>query len=355
MYQSLKDRKANILSASPELSPFIDDLPSETAARAFRNVSFSPEQRGLEIQVEYAGRITEQKTRITSEIEKAQARNAEIVPNWSEQLEGWFETYRQRMKGLYLGYLVTMSSCASAMITGPARFPVERQRKRNASADNKYAAIAAYATHAPNRFLKRVMPFGNGIAITSNAPNAIDLIVAKLNERIKLQETMKAANKIVGKTYKKGSSAGVTSEMRDHCAQQLADALGITSEKALAMLKPIDYSEKIIAYWPYQLSNNNKEILRLEQRKEDVKRLQQSSPGIEQVLDNGIEIRKSYDGRIEIHFGYKPDPDVRDFLSKRAFKFSRFRGNAWIRRLSVNAFAVFNSEIKPFLESLPKK
>jgi hypothetical protein len=166
---------------------------------------------------------------------------------------------------------------------------------------------------------------------------------------------MKAANKIVGKTYKKGSSAGVTSEMRDHCAQQLADALGITSEKALAMLKPIDYSDKIIAFWPYQLSNNNKEIRRLEQRKEDVKRLQQSSPGIEQVLDNGIEIRKSYDGRIEIHFGYKPDPDVRDFLSKKAFKFSRFRGNAWIRRLSVNAVAVFNREIKPFLESLPKK
>lgn len=355
MSQSLQERKARILLTRPELSAYLSDIPSDIAARAFHNVSFSPEQRGLEIQVEYASRITEQKTRITLEIENAIARNAVIQADWPEQLEEWFETYRQRMKVLFMSYLATMSTCASPMITGPARFPVERQRKRNASADNKYAAVTAYTTHSPNRFLKRVMPFGNGVAIASNAPNANELLISKLNDRIKLQETMKAANKIVGKVYKKGSPAGVSAEMRDRCAQQLVDELAIPLDEALSMLKSSDYSTKIIAFWPYQLSNNNQEIRRLEQRVKDVERLQQAAPEIAQVLGNGIEIRKSDDGKIEIHFGYKPDAEVRDFLCKKAFKFSRYRNNAWVRRISVNAVAVFTREVKPMLENLPQK
>jgi len=355
MYQSLQERKARILSTRPELSAYLSDIPSEFAARAFHNISFSPEQRGLEIQVEYAARITEQKTRITLEIENAIGRDAVIQADWPEQLEEWFETYRQRMKVLFMGYLATMSTCASPMITGPARFPVERQRKSNASADNKYAAVTAYTRHSPNRFLKRVMPFGNGVAIASNAPNANELLVSKLNDRIKLQETMKAANKIVGKVYKKGSPARVSDEMRDRCVQQLVDELAIPLDEALAIIKPCDYSSKIIAFLPYQLSNNNQEIRRLEQRLKDVERLKQAAPEIAQVLGNGIEIRKSDDGKIEIHFGYKPDAEVRDFLCKKAFKFSRYRNNAWVRRISVNAVAVFTREVKPMLENLPKK
>lgn len=346
-------RKTEILASRPELTPFIDDLPYEMASRAFHNVSFSPEQRGLEIQVEYASRITGQKTRVLAEIEKAQARGAIVGADWETQLDAWFDGYRQRMTSLYKGYLATMMTCASPMITGPARYPVERQRKRNQSADSKYENITVYAVHSADRFLKRLMPFGNGTAITSHAPNAVEQLKAKLHECEQSQEMMKAANKIVCAVFKNGSEAGVTDATRSSCAAKLMPVLNISMLEALQMLKPTDYSRKVHAFWPYQLSNNNQEIRRIQQRIKDVETLQMTIPDIAQTLPNGIEVRKSEDGKIEIHFGFKPDQETRAYLTLKSFKFSRYRNNAWVRRISTNAIAVFKRDIKPMLEKLP--
>lgn len=354
MYKSVSDRKADAISSNPAILEFINDLPSELASSAFHNVSFSPEQRGLEAQVEYALRITGQKAKVAQEIEYALARGAIVDDSWQLRFESWFETFRQRMRALYLAYLHSMSACASPMITGPARFPVERQRKRNLSADNKYAAISAYASHSPARFLKRIMPFGNGSSISSNAPNANAILTDKLKERVELQEKMKAANKIVARYFKKGSALGVSQEQKEECVQQLVTDLNFSLDAAKSLLQPNDYSGKIIAFWPYQLSNNNQEIRRLEQRVLEVARLQQKAPEIAQTLVNGIEIRKSDDGKIEIHFGYKPDVETRDFLSSKAFKFSKYRNNAWVRKITVNAMAAFERDVKPMLERLPK-
>jgi len=354
MYKSLADRKAEFLKSHPAISDYLDDIPGEVASRAFHNVSFSPEQRGFEIQAEHALRISEQKIRVISEIELAIGRGATITAGWPVEVELWFELYRKRMIALCLGYLATMATCASPMITGPARFPVERQRKQNQSADNKYANLVSYAEHSPTRFLKRIMPFGNGKSITSNAPNTTEMLVAKLNEHIKCQSEMKEANKIVSRFFKKGSAAGVTEAMRDECARQLMAVLKVDLPSAHQVLKPNGYSGKIIAFWPYQLANNNQEIRRLEQRIKEVEALHKATLGIAQTLENGIEIRKSDDGKIEIHFGYKPDPVTRDYLVLKSFKFSRYRNNAWVRRISTNAVVVFNRDVKPMLERLPK-
>lgn len=290
-----------------------------------------------------------------SEIELAIVRGATITDGWPAEVEVWFEGYRQRMIALCLGYLATMATCASPMITGPARYPVEHQRKRNQSADNKSARLAAYAEHSPTRFLKRIMPFGNGKSITANAPNATEMLVTKLNEHIQCQNEMKEANRIVSRFFKKGSAVGVTEAMRDACARQLMVVMKTDLLSAHQVLKPNDYSGKIIAFWPYQLANDNQEIRRLERRIKDVEALQKATPEIAQTLENGIEIRKSDDGKIEVQFGYKPDPATRDYLVLKSFKFSRYMNNAWVRRISTNAVAVFNRDVKPMLEKLPSQ
>lgn len=354
MYQSEIDRRNSILAEHPKVVEFINDIDSELADRAFYNVSFSPEKRGFDQRVEYASRLIEQKERVQKEITQAKDRGAIIADGWELDVELWFQSFRNRMKALYIGYFHTMSTCASSMITGPANFPVERQRKRNQSADNKYSNITEYETKSPNRFIRRMLPYGNGSIIQTNAPNATELLQKKIAELECLQERMKGANKIVQKVYKKGSPEGVTEEKRIACANALVEYLNVSLDKALRVLSPTDYSGRIIAFERYQLTNNSAEINRLRKRLDEVINLSKKSDSLAQILDNGIEIAIADDGRIEIHFGYKPEENIRKLLRDNAFKFSPYRNNAWVRKLTANAAAVFSRVIKPELEKLPK-
>lgn len=286
-------------------------------------------------------------------ITAAKDRGAIVPDNWENDVELWFESYRKKLKQLFEAYINSLSTCASAFITGPSNFPVARQQKRSQAADKKSENILQFTTQSPDRFLRNILPFGNGTAIQANAPNAVELLQKTLLKREELQEKMKGANKIVQAVYKKGSQSGVTAEARDTCAVQLAEFLAITKEDALRILSPTDFSNRVIAFEKYQLTNNNAEINRLKKRIEDINRVKELSSTEGQILPNGIEIRFSDDGRIEIIFGYKPDEDTRKLLSKNAFKFAPSRDKAWVRKNTLNALAVLNREIKPVLEQLP--
>ncbi|MDB6375016.1 hypothetical protein [Photorhabdus bodei] len=357
MFNSETVRKAEILKANLALEEFIDDLPLEEAASAFNNLSFHPERRGLECQLDYARRLCGQKDLVLKRIESAQQKGAIVAEDWELQFNSWFELFRNRVKAAFKSYLSTMSGCASSMITGPANFPVERMRKRSRIADDKYAQINEYTERAPERFLRKIMPFGDGTIISSNAPNASALLVTEIARMEKVHAQMIGANKIVRKTFKGDTAEGVSDEAKQNCALALANYLNVTLEDALLILQPseCEYSlKKIIAFHPYQLSNHNKEISRLKQRLVEVKQLHDKSTSIAQILNNGIEIKLSDDGKIEIHFGYKPDDTIRKFLTKNSFKYSRYRNNAWVRKMTFNAQAAFERVVKPELEKLQK-
>jgi prefoldin subunit 5 len=357
MYKTEAVRKAEVLETTPALAEFIDDIPTQKAVQAFSNLSFRPESHALNCQFDYATLLTQQKSLVLSRIESAQQNGAILVEDWEVNFSMWFDSFHARLRAAYMGYLSSLSGCASAMITGPVNFPVERMRKRNGIANDKYRQIKEYSQKAPERFLRRIMPFGDGTIIQSNAPNATELLNSKIARMEKTHAEMIGANKIVRKTYKGGSAEGVSPEAQQKCALALAEFLSIPLDKALNILQPSPYYShgKVVPFYSYQLANHNAEIARLKQRLAEVNKLQNDSLFIEQTLTNGIEIKLSEDGKIEIHFGYKPDEQTRRMLCDNSFKFSRYRNNAWVRKFTPNAQAVFSRIVKPALEKLPQK
>ncbi|MQL50103.1 hypothetical protein GEA64_19970 [Photorhabdus khanii] len=200
MFNSEIIRKVEILKTNPALAEFIDDISLEKTANAFNNLSFDPESRGLWCQLDYAWRLCDQKNLILKRIETAQQRGEIVAEDWELQFDNWFKSFRNRMKTSFESYMSTMSSCANPVITGSANFPVERMRRKGRIAEDKYTQIDEYARKAPERFLRRIIPFGDGTNILSNAPNAFELLITEIAQLENSHTKMVGANKIIRKT-----------------------------------------------------------------------------------------------------------------------------------------------------------
>lgn len=101
----------------------------QAARDAFRNVSFSSDERGAAVIRDYSAELEEDMAGIP---------------------EAEREPYRQRYHRQLHAYLASMSRVASPMITGPARFPVEQMRKRSNSADKRYDEFREWRKRALN-------------------------------------------------------------------------------------------------------------------------------------------------------------------------------------------------------------
>lgn len=61
MYKNEAVRKAEILEATPALAEYINDIPTQKAEQAFSNMSFRPDRRAFDCQLDYAMRLNQQK------------------------------------------------------------------------------------------------------------------------------------------------------------------------------------------------------------------------------------------------------------------------------------------------------
>ena len=109
-----------------------------------------------------------------------------------------------------------------------------------------------------------------------------------------------------------------------------------------------------IPYPAYALSNNNANLRRIRQRLESLKK-EKGRETSEITLENlGITIKENIeDMRIQIFFEEKPEPEIREILKSRAFKWSPSNG-CWQRQLSDNARYATNqiiTELKSVLSN----
>lgn len=338
----------DLIKKNPELSEYVNDISQSVAERAFYNTSFSPEKRGVYVRFEYAENLLIDKTNLLNEIIKASKRGADVRQGYDVMVDEWFKSHREKLCNHYHSWLHSHSRVASSFITGPANFPVARNQKLSGYADAKYSAIDEFRQKSIKNILNFVLPDGDGFSIQTNDPNACDKIEKKIKEMEAAREMMKEANKVIRKYFKKGCSE-IEPEKLAEFKELMKSKFNLQESSILKLIEPT-YTGKILGFARFELQNLGANIKRYEKRLDEIKHTKQVT--LDQTFDNGISVSISDDQKICIHFGFKPDDETRDLLKKNAFKFSRNRSNAWVRKLTVNAEYSYRKLIKPKLEAL---
>ena len=202
----------------------------------------------------------------------------------------------------------------SILIAGGSNFPTLKKEKQNAATDRnmqEYRDIQG--------LLDKIRSVGTG-GISSDDPQAVEKLEAKLATLEKHQEMMKAANAAIRmKDPAKGDA-------------KLAE-LGYTPED-IAKLRAPDFCGRI-GYPAYELQNNNANIRRIRGRIAELKKRTENTPeGWE--FDGGRVVVNTAENRLQIIFDGKPDADIRTELKGEGFRWAPSQG-AWQRQLTDNA------------------
>jgi len=344
----IKNLENELIKNIPEGSEYLKDISQQVAERAFMNTSFSPKKRGANVRVEYVESLLADKIEVLDEICKASKRGAEVREDYKVMVEEWFKSHRERLSDYYKAWLYSHSRVASSFIVGPANFPVARNQKLSGYADAKLSAIDEFRKKSTKNILKFVMPYGDGLTIKTDDPNASEKIETKIAKLEKQREDMKAINKLIRKYFKNGEpeiSPEKLKEFKEHMHTQFN-----MDEKQICHLIEPNYRGKIIGFERWQLQNLGANITRYKKRVSEVETTQ--STVINDEFSNGITVTISQDQKICIHFGFKPSEEVRTLLKSKSFKFSRNRNNAWVRKFTLNAAYSYRHYIKPKLETL---
>ena len=284
-------------------------INEELARRNKENHSFSDYKSGSAT-AEYEAVIAE----ATQKIEIAKSK---VSPENRQRLDNLLESYKVKYSNWINSYNANGARHVSWMIAGPSNYNMRAHEKylsRESKLWEEYDQIN-------NMIVKGISRIVNGERIiSSDNPNAVELLKEKIAKLEKNQETMKAANKLI-----KNSKI-------DHDAKikQLIE-LGFTEEQSKKLFVPNFYG---IGFASFELSNNNANIRRLKQRLIGLERRFNDST-VEKII-NGVKIVDNVeDNRLQLFFGYKPPELIRNQLKSAGFHWTpslgcwqRFRSNS---------------------------
>lgn len=339
--------EAKILSVSPFIKPYFHDLDTETASRAFYATSHSPEERGAYLRSDYARLLLADHEEVKKTINLAIKKGADVQENWESELEFWFAAHRKGLKQGYETYISAHSRCMSSMIVGPARFPVGKAQKANDAADKRFEEVKVFSSKSKKYILNELLPYGDGSAIRTDDPKAINKLEEKVKSLCAARDTMKAINAVVRKYFKRGNPQ-ITEESRIACIKEVQALTQWEQSKVEELLKP-NYAGRIVAFEAYALTNIGAQIKTAEKRAEEVESAQSAS--IEDDFGNGITAEISDDSKIMVTFSDIPSESIRSVLKANAFKWSRQRG-AWVRKVTGNALAAYERNVKSVLAAV---
>ena len=262
-----------------------------------------------------AGSATaEYRRMVDAATELAERQKQRVDPMYHEKIDRLLETYcRKLAENMNASYSIE-ARCPSILISGGGNFPVRKKEKQNAARDRNLEEW-----NYIQGLLDKIRSVGTG-GISSDDPQAVEKLEAKLAALEKHQEMMKAANAAIRmKDPAKGDA-------------KLAE-LGYTPED-IAKLRAPDFCGRI-GYPAYALQNNNANIRRIRGRIAELKKRTESTPeGWE--FDGGRVVVNTTENRLQVIFDGKPDADVRTELKGEGFRWAPSQG-AWQRQLTDNA------------------
>ena len=297
---------------------FSMDIPYETAYRSYTWNSFSPEIRAKQVIEDYNNIL----------------KNAyEAAKNIDESL---FKTFRDGFKKRYLHWLNAKSKTASPMVTGPAKFPVEKNRK---ALDREHAAMEQFIDYKKNFYAKinKYEKEAAGIApIKTGANDSLERLQQKLSVLEKNQKFMIEVNKILR----------AAKDEKD--AVQKIQMLGRSEKEAKSFIVKNLSGKK--GFEPFYLANNTAEIRRIKGRIEQEKRIAATKEETKNeelaTLFEGGKLVKNFDiMRIQFIFDGKPTQKIIDMLKRYAFRWARSE-KAWQRHLNENGVIAAKEVLK---------
>jgi hypothetical protein len=274
------------------------DIPQDLAHAAHQGTSFIPDRRAHQEQTEYADTLR-------ADFEEL-AKLAD-TPEKQAQLSEEFERYRTGYRRRTVALLRSRARCLSPMITGPARFPVERNRKRFDIAHKRLTELLDFRTRALAAIQKALQPELR--PIMSGDADAADRLRAKIAQAEELQARMKAANAAIRRHAKAGHGAQVAALL----------ALGHPEARARELLHP-DFCGRI-GFPAYELQNNNANIRRMRERLAAVEKAQATPDTVQEGTAARLEDCQA-ENRVRLFFPRKPAQAVRDRLSVNGFRWA---------------------------------
>lgn len=193
-----------------------------------------------------------------------------------------------------------------------------RDRRYRGRIHDKFGKAFA-ALDKSEHYAEKAETVGTG-GISSDDPDALQKLRAKLTGLQRNHEHMKAANRAI--------RASKTGEERIIALM----AIGLTEEQARELTKP-DYMGRI-GYAPFSLANSNANINSVKQRIAILE-------AAEQRQDKRVETERytyredTVENRVMFEFDGKPSLEVRNVLKRHGFKWSP-RRLAWVRYLNGN-------------------
>ncbi len=155
--------------------------------------------------------------------------------------------------------------------------------------------------------------------ISSDDPEAVTKLQAKIDSAIALQGRMKATNKVI-KSKKLTEAEKIT---------QLDEQQGISEFNARLLMEP-DFCGRI-GFPSYELTNNNANIRRMKLRIEELR--QAPTETTEEQRGDVTVIHNTEENRIQLVFPGKPSAEIRSVLKSNGFRWSRYN-TAWQRHLN---------------------
>lgn len=282
-------------------------IDERLARRAKENISFSDYKPGSAT-AEFNAEIE----RVKALIEKAKDK---VSPEAQERLDKLLSSYTKNYAAWINKGNANGANHVSVMISGPSGF---NRRKHEQYLNRERKLWEEYEQFKNIEWKIQSIVNGDKI-IKSSDENAIEKLKSKLEKLQKLQEAMKAANKILRNT--KFSD--------DEKVKKLVE-VGFSESDSTELLKP-DFCGRI--GFTYHLQNNNGNMRTVKQRIEKLQR-QKAEEATETIVETDNEdgairiVDNPQADRIQIFFLGKPSAEIRTQLKKNGFRWTPSIG-AW--------------------------
>lgn len=274
---------------------FANDIPRETAQRAYSGISFTPEKRAQQTQDDYAATLA-------SDYQQLQK---SIGPDMQATFDAEFARYREGYKARYLAYLGAKGRCVSWMIAGPSRFPVRQQEKRFNTEHKRLEELLEFRKRALDAITKTLHPELR--PIMSGDGDAVERLREKIAEAETQQERMKAVN-AAHKAFLKDPASLDAFDLPDKWKETIRN------------YKPA-YSWEPHPIAPFELTNNSANIRRMKERLAGLEQLK-AQPAQEAQGEKARVEDCPAENRVRLFFPGKPDEETRSRLKSGGFRWT---------------------------------